>query len=303
MISKHLTEFADHPVHNFDTEKGIEDPNVIYRISVGWDDTDWEKRFIQLIDDPLVGQLHGFVAGAWMGEKYDRTSAFVVEHLVNVAARWPNLHALFIGDMTYEENEISWINQSNLGALFTAYPALTHFGARGGNGLRFGRIDHPNLTHLIVETGGLNYEVVQDILQSNLPNLTHLELWIGTEEYGRSVEIDNFAPLLTENIFPNLRYLGLRNAQIADEIATTLVNAPLLDQIETLDLSLGTLTDAGGRAILNSERVRGLKKLDLHRHYLSQDMMTALRGMPIAVDVSDRQDDNDGDWRFVAVGE
>ncbi len=303
MISRHLTYYAGHPVRDFDPDKGIEKPNYIYRISISWDDSDWEEKFKQLTNDPLAEQMHGFVAGAWMGEYYDKTSGIAVDNLVNAADKLPNLHALFIGDITYEENEISWISQSNLGALFAAYPALTHFGVRGGNGLRLGRIEHTNLTRLVIETGGLNREVVQDILQSDLPNLQHLELWIGTEEYGRTVEVEHFAPLLTENLFPNLRYLGLRNAQIADEIATTIVNSPLLDQIETLDLSLGVLTDVGGRALQNSERVRGLKKLDLHRHYLSDKLMDGLRELPISVDVSEAQGDDEDEWRFVAVGE
>ena len=303
MIHSHKTQFAGYPIEPFDPSVGITKPDHIYRITAEWEGPNWSDLMAQYLENPEAANSRGLIVGAWMGDQYDRDSNVAVEALVNATAKLPKLHALFIGDIVGEENEISWIEQSNLGGLFATYPQLTHFGARGGNGLRFGRFDAPNLTTLIVETGGMNAKTATDILRSSMPNLEHLELWIGTEDYGRSVEIEMLAPLLSGNLFPNLRYLGLRNADIADDIATAIVNSPLLDRVETLDLSLGTLTDIGGRALLNSERVRNLKKLDLHHHFLSDELMAQLEALPLIVDVSGQEDDEDGDWRFVAVGE
>lgn len=303
MISQHLTQFAEHPVQTFLPDEGITDANVIYRISIDWDESDWQAKFEQFLADPKSVEAHGLVVGAWMGDTYDRTAAHVVDALVASAEKLPNLHALFIGDITYDENEISWINQADLGALFPAFPALTHFGARGGNGLRFGKIDHANLASFVVETGGLNSETLHDVLRSDLPNLTHLELYLGTEQYGGSVTLEDLSGLLTNNPFPKLDYLGLRDSEIVDDIAATIVHSTaLLEQITTLDLSLGTLTDLGGKALLNAPAIRKLQKLDLHYHFMSAEITKQLAALPLVVDVGDAQDE-ERDWRFVAVGE
>ncbi|MEM7131989.1 MAG: STM4015 family protein [Chloroflexota bacterium] len=302
MFNEHLTQFAGSTVRTFFPDQGIPHSEDIYRISVDYDESDWAGKFAQFAENPQAVHAKGIVIGAWMGEEFDASSATAITQLVRAKDKLPNLYAIFLGDITYEENEISWIVQSDVSPLLAAYPRLTHFGTRGGDGLQFGTIDHANLTSLVVETGGLNHQVVDDILASNFPSLTHLELYIGTDEYGRTTEVKHLVPLLSQSLFPNLRYLGLRDADNADEIATAVANAPILDQIDILDLSLGTLTDTGGKALLESEKVHRLQKLDLHYHYLSNEMMTQLTNLPLSVDVGDQQEDDDG-WRYVAVGE
>lgn len=42
--------------------------------------------------------------------------------------------------------------------------------------------------------------------------------------------------------------------------------------------------------------------LDLHHHYLSDDTMADIEASGLLVDLSDRQEDDDGE-RYVAVGE
>lgn len=332
MFDHHLTQFAGHTVRFYTPEQGITHPDDIYRISTRFDESNWGGNFEKFMADPRVGQAKGVVIGAWMGDTFDTESAFARDALVASAEKLPNIHAIFFGDITCEENEVSWIEQTDLAPILRAYPNLTHFGIRGGNELRFGQtppptsndndvkgllkkfftpnkanqprrgVSHTKLTSLQVEAGGLDHEVVTDILQSDLPNLTHLELYIGTDEYGRTTEASHLAPLLEGNLFPKLRYLGLRDADNADDIAVAIANAPIVKQIETLDLSLGTLTDHGGQALLDSPTIRQLRKLDLHYHYLSDDMMQKLAALPLAVDVSDQQQSED-DWRYVAVGE
>ena len=59
----------------------------------------------------------------------------------------------------------------------------------------------------------------------------------------------------------------------------------------------------GGEALLNSPGIKSLKRLDLHRHYLSDEMMKKLGQLGIDVDVSDQQETRDEDHRYVAIGE
>ncbi len=57
-----------------------------------------------------------------------------------------------MGDITYEECEVSWINQADMSPLLAAYPQLEVFRVRGGTGLAFSKIKHAHLTELGVET-------------------------------------------------------------------------------------------------------------------------------------------------------
>ncbi len=103
-----------------------------------------------------------------------------------------------------------------------------------------------------------------------------------------------------------MEYLGLRDSELADEIAIAIVSAPILERIKVLDLSLGTLSDAGAAALLASPAVARLRKLDIHHHYCSPEMVEKLAALPIEVDASDSQeaDEDDGEvYRYVAVGE
>jgi hypothetical protein len=146
--------------------------------------------------------------------------------------------------------------------------------------------------------------VVQEVAGSQLPALEHLELWLGTSGYGGDSTVDDVKPLLQGALFPKLKYLGLRDSEIVDQIAEALKTAPIAGRLEKLDLSLGVLSDAGGQALIDNAALKGLKSLDLHHHYLSPEMMTKIkRAFPI-VNLDDAEGSKtDPDDRYVAVGE
>jgi hypothetical protein len=146
---------------------------------------------------------------------------------------------------------------------------------------------------------------VRALTRAELPALEHLELWLGEENYGGSVRVADLTPLLSGQLFPNLKYLGLRNSEIADEIAAALLHAPVLDRIRVLDLSMGTLGDEGAAALLANPAVAKLELLDVHHHFCSEEMVARLGQLGIKVNTDERQnpDEYDGDWRYVAVGE
>lgn len=310
-ISQHLTTFADRPVQDWSPDDGPIVPAVCYRVSLSYDDADggeeWTDRFAALLDHPGVDVLEGLVVGAW-GEMFDdqEEATRVVEALVAARDRLPQLRALFFGDITYEECEVSWIQNTDVAPLFDAYPFLEYFAVRGANGLRLGALRHDCLRSLAVQCGGLAAEITHEVLAAQLPRLEYLELWLGTAEYGRTTTVEDLAPLLRGELFPVLTYLGLRDSEIADEVAMAVASAPIVERIQTLDLSLGTLGDEGASALLASSAVRRLTKLDLHHHYCSVDVVTQFQALGVSVDLSDPQDEEQhgGErWRYVAVGE
>ena len=310
-IEEHATHFAGKPVVDWDAAAGLTDPEgTIYRVGLSYDEADagqrWTDRLAQLLADPGAARLGGLVVGYWDILNQEPTSAPVVEALVAARDRLPALRALFIGDIVREEHEISWIVQSDLSPLFNAYPRLEHLCVRGGEGLTLGALAHDHLRELTVQTGGLDGQVVREVAAARLPALEHLELWLGTEDYGGTATVEDLAPILAGTAFPRLRTLGLRDSAIADEIAAALAGAPLLERIRVLDLSLGTLTDAGAGALLASPALARLERLDIHHHYCSDATVARLEALGIAVDTSDPQeaDESGGEvYRYVAVSE
>jgi len=172
--------------------------------------------------------------------------------------------------------------------------------------MQYAEVHHGRLKSLIIQSGGLGANVVREVAAADLPELEHLELWLGEENYGGDATVADLAPVLDGGLFPKLKYLGLRDSQIADQIARAVATAPVVERIRVLDLSLGALTDEGAAALLDSPAIARLEKLDVHHHYCSEEMTAKLQSLGVEVDASEREEpDVYGDevWRYVAVGE
>jgi hypothetical protein len=297
--------FLGKPIVNYEPDVGIVDPiDTVYRLRVEYDD---EMSILDLLasfaNDDNASKVTSLIIGMW---DYDYSSQAVVELLVTLRDRLPNLTAIFVGDIEDEENQISWIQQSDLSPLLNAYPHLEYLQVRGNDGLSFGSLKHERLKTPIVETGGLSVNRVREVCKAQLPQLEHLELWLGTEDYGGDATVEDLAPILAGNLFPKLTYLGLRDSAIADAVATAVATAPVLQQVKVLDLSLGNIGDIGATALLASPYLHHLEKLDLNYHYISDEVISQLEQLSIAVDLSDAQDADEYDgeeYRYIAVAE
>lgn len=293
------------PVQDFESKHAFR-PDIAYRLRLDYEDEDsipaMLRRFLMWADG---AQVKALVIGLW-AEAYDGGADEVLQALCAAAPHLPNLKALFVGDITAEECEISWISQGNYQDLLQAYPQLEYLQIRGGNDLQFPPVVHNHLQILVIESGGLPAHVAEGLAASKLPALEHLELWLGDENYGFEGDLALYQKLVQQLRGPNLRYLGLRNAEIADELAQWLSGEAWLEQLEVLDLSNGTLSDVGATALLASPYLSKLQKLNLAHHYLSDEMMEKLQELPCEVDVSEQQEDDEDDdevYRYVAVGE
>jgi hypothetical protein len=264
------------------------------------------QAFLRDVDTTRIG---AFVIGNWVtDEQNERTAADMFGPLIAVADRFPNLRHLFLGDIVSHQYEISWIHQSDLTPLLRAFPNLLTFGVRGSENLEWEQRAYPELRELTFQSGGLPPEVVRAVAGSEFPELTDLELYLGEEEYFGGSEAADLAGILDGTHFPALRYLGLRDADNADEIAAAVAHAPIVSRLEVLDLSLGTLGDEGAAALLAGQPLTHLKKLDLHHHYISEAMQERLRAaLPgVEVDLSEQEEPDDWDGeenRYVAVSE
>ncbi|MFF4585450.1 STM4015 family protein [Streptomyces sp. NPDC001388] len=272
-------------------------------------DEDWTVAFTRFCEAVDTTRVRALIVGAWQ-EAYDTEPTAVIEALVGARDRFPALRALFVGDMESEECEISWINQTDVTPLLTAFPELEEFGVRGGSGLEFPSVRHGALRKLVIEAGGLHAEVVRGVGGSDLPALEHLDLWLGTPDYGGDSEVSDLEPILSGARLPSLRHLALRNSEMQDAVAAAVSSAPVVARLEVLDLSMGILTDEGAAALLGGQPLTHLKKLDLHHHYLTEPLQDRLRqtlaGVELDLDRDDADEDTEDDgtvWRYVAVGE
>ncbi|GAB2961100.1 STM4015 family protein [Micromonospora polyrhachis] len=299
-INEHITEFAGLPVVDFvpDMEPPADPSGVAWRITEDHDLSEMipeQVEHLPTVVDPA--DVRALIICAW-------DAPLSVEQLVGLASRLTGLRAVFLGEMTFEECEISWIEQEDITPLLAAYPDLEVLRVRGTNGLALAPVRHAALRELAFESGGLPASVVRAVAACDLPALTHLELWLGTDEYGGDTTVDDLAPILAGTRLPAVRYLGLRDAEIADEVAATLATAPVVAQLDTVDLSLGILSDKGVAALLAGQPLTHLRRLDLHHHYVNRELADRLTAelAGVEVDLSDHQA-ADNDRRYVAVSE
>lgn len=310
-IHDHLQQFAGLPVHQFSPDQPLPTPpNVAVRIAIDWEAHEegqtFEEVFSALLNDPASGEIRALIIGDWGAAGEGNNSEAVVEALVSARDKLPNLRALFLGEMTMEESEISWIIQSDVSPIFAAFPQLETFYIRGGESLSLGRPQHESLRELVIETGGMSREIVREVTAARLPALVHLELWLGDSAYGNDIEPEDIEALLSDGPVANLQYLGLRDDIHADVTARVVAEKGIPGSVEVLDLSLGTLTDEGAQALAGCDWLKSLKKLDVHFHYISPPVIEQLKAIVPEVDASNVQeaDNYDGEiYRYVAVSE
>lgn len=309
-ISTHVTMFDGLPVVRFDLGAAPPaDPSAVaWRVEAPeWDSNPEELPGVldELLDQVPAESVRALVIGSW-GTCYENPPP--IDRLVALAPRLTGLRALFLGEMTFEECEISWIRHQDITALVEAYPALEVLRVRGAAGLRMAPVHHRALRELAFESGGLPAALVRGVAGSDLPALTHLELWLGVDDYGRDTTVADLAPVLAGERLPALRHLALCNTDLADEIAAAVAAAPVVARLDVLDLSKGTLTDAGAEALLAGQPLTHLRRLDLHHHYLAAETVERVAARLDGVDVDVREPQQaerykDELYRYTAVGE
>ncbi|MGI5253750.1 STM4015 family protein [Actinacidiphila glaucinigra] len=270
-------------------------------------------HFTTAVDTTRVRAL---VLGPWWDDEYAELRP-ALELVLADAERFPALRALFLADVTYEECEVSWLQLTDVTPVLERFPLLEEFGVRGGDSQGLGEeplslrpVRHDALRVLRFESGGLPGAVVRAVAACELPALERLELWLGVEEYGGDATVADLAPILAGGRFPALRHLGLQDSELQDEIAAAVASAPVVAQLETLSLSMGTLGDTGAEALLGGQPLTHLKRLDLHHHFLSEAVAERLRAAVgsagTEVDLSEQlasRRRRGEEWRYVAVSE
>jgi hypothetical protein len=220
------------------------------------------------------------------------------------AGKLHSMRSMLIGDFDSEECEISWSDMGNVGKIWPCVPNLTSMTVHGGN-IVLGTIAHDKLEELTIETGGLPLAAAKSLAAAKLPSLTKLTLWFGTEEYGGGSNIKAIKGILDGKGLPKVEHLGLQNADFQDEIAKAVCTAPIIKQLKTLNLSMGTMSDEGAKAIAGAaDHFKHLESIHFDDNFLTDEGTQALlEALGDIVKIGDQEDDEDGEYRYVSVGE
>lgn len=243
-----------------------------------------------ILADPDFPALEELLIGDW-GDAWEESCQPILDGIVEHADQFSHIRKLFLADMDYEECEVSWIIQGNYSKIWAALPNLNSLTIKGSTDLELGEVCHEGLEELTIICGGLGTEVITSIQNAKLPNLKKLLLYIGSEDYGFEGNADTVKKLLEQADFPKLTYLGITDSEIQDELTKVVLESKFMGQLETLDLSLGTLTDQGGQLLLEEiPKWPNLKNLDVHYNYLSDEMAEKLNKLSLTVDTSEQNE-------------
>ncbi|MBN3922318.1 HEAT repeat domain-containing protein [Nostoc sp. NMS4] len=250
-----------------------------------------------LLQSPLANQIEALVFGLWYTSSLeDYTFRPVMDALLNAHEQLSNIKALFIGDVNDYELGYLPLVYSNLSYILLAYPQLEVLKIRCNSssryykyftGMQFIPVRHENLKAIIIESYAFShYDVLDEICQLELPALEYLELWLGSSNWA----YDFVIKFITDcpYIFPNLKYLGLRDCNFSDELACAIVDSPILENLLELDLSVGNLGCKGAECLLNCPSIRQLDTLDITDNYLTDEIIKEFNQFDIEV-ISERQ--------------
>ncbi len=303
--TNHATTFANRKVIEFDPEIGITDTiNTAYAIRV----SDWDlspKNLVSteklqiLQQNPLAHQIKALVLGFWYTKDLS-----LIDALLNASENLTNLKGLCIENI--HNREYYPIENINISYILLAYPNLellkikfSYFRKYTLNYTRFGLeinfIRHENLKALIIECKRIDIELIYEICNLELPALEYIELWAITDDNGCTLSRLGIKELMQvfSNIFPKLKYLGIRNWKynlpFLNNVPFGLVDSSIIENLVELDLSMGSLNDEGAAALLNCPSIKNLDTLDVSDNYLSDEMVERLKQLDIEV-IADRQD-------------
>ncbi len=207
----------------------------------------------------------------------------------------------------------SWRAIGDLSKLWAIAPQLRVLRLKGSNNdegisTKLGTIVAPHLEKFVHISSGLSKNVPIELGKAMLPELRHLELYLGEEDYGNTCKMKSFAGIFEGKGLPRLEYLGLANSEWERELIVALAKAPIVRRIRTLDLTKGTLWREGAQALIeHAAAFRHLELLDVRDNYFDDEQAAAIKKAIPCANVSEQKElddeDDDDPYRYVTVGE
>lgn len=263
--------FVGKPIEVFDYQSLY--PNSAVKLVGSFEDMYIHHQLELLTKFPNFLLLDTLVIGGMVNQY---AIGVLLEKLIGFKSSFSHLKHLFVGDIYFDEVKmLSDIIQTDYSNFYQHFPNLESFGVRGTKDLVLGKIKLLKLKRLIVEAAGLQKKTIQDICNSDLPNLEHIDIWLGNRHGNSNIEPEDLMPILN-NKFPKLKYLGLKNYDKQDDLVKILNGAKVLKNLEVLDISMSVLTDEGAQALYHNDDLLQLKYINCRYHYISEEWQAKL---------------------------
>jgi uncharacterized protein (TIGR02996 family) len=121
----------------------------------------------------------------------------------------------------------------------------------------------------------------------------------GIEEGGKPyVRRESVSALLQSPHLSALTHLRLHQTDRTDQICEDVVRSDLLPRLKELDLSYGSMTDAGARVLASCPELRHLETLKVSHNGLSEQGVEALAVLGIAVSAGTQHDPDDHHYLY-----
>ncbi|MDP1916579.1 MAG: WGR domain-containing protein [Myxococcales bacterium] len=226
----------------------------------------------------------------------------------------PRLEVLDLSEPSEHMDQESWRRVGDLRGIWAAAPNLKILKLRGSSGsddgtpIKLAPIDAPHLETLIIFSGGLDEAAPKEIGAAKLPELTHLELMFGSDNYGCNCTMDSLKGILSGKGLPKLKTLGLKNSEWEGELIEAIAKSAILPKLEVLDLSMGVLWKEGSAAIIkHAEKFEHLKQLILDDNYFDDEQLAAIKKVLKNAQLGEQKELDEPDaeepYRYTSIAE
>ncbi|WP_241758889.1 hypothetical protein [Pyxidicoccus parkwayensis] len=198
--------------------------------------------------------------------------------------------SLYAGDIPLTRH-LRDAGAGSLEPLYSRLPRL-HKLVLQGSRLELGALRLPELRELTLSPEGhrgmLRPAVARSIASAELPRLESLSFSMGWDYETPESGLPELLPLLDGVGMPNLRKLTLQDLGFSDALCKQLPGSALLSRLRELDLSNGTMTDEGAKALLaNARAFRHLERLRLGHQLQDETLRERLWALCANVEFGD----------------
>ncbi|AFY92295.1 hypothetical protein [Chamaesiphon minutus] len=299
---------------------GIADPdnNAYYRevyLPGMWKkDEDYQtKQFKSLLQSSSANRMQALILEA-VENKLD-FFRFIFESIQSNNTPLSNLKALQIGDRKIDWEEVDLENdefdrdllvkpkndrlyQTDISSLLILFPNLEYLNVYGNyheylspNNLALkqfcaGKSIKNKLKTLVIGDADVD-RTISNISPTSFPELEHFEIWFNdTKDIMPTIQA--ISPILSKKATPKLKYLALCNCQVSEALIRAVIRTPVIEKLDVLDFRSGSMMDGIIQYILDCQKIRNLKLLNISDNYLTERGIERLRQLPCKIEAANQ---------------